>query len=103
MRAWLLGLALIAAPAASETVGQVAAHHRLAGEVLVAKGDRGLFDRGYGAIGEIQGVQARNSILPEDDLVVIVFTNRSADDFAPGEVWQRSGFAYDLLSAAACR
>lgn len=52
--------------------------------------------------GEIYGVQARNFILPDDDLVVIFFTNRSSDDFKIGEVWQQSGFAYDLLSAAAC-
>ena len=52
--------------------------------------------------GEIYGVQARNYILPDDDLVVIVFTNRSADDFAIGEVWEGKGFAYDLLSAVAC-
>jgi CubicO group peptidase (beta-lactamase class C family) len=52
--------------------------------------------------GEIYGVQVRNFILPDDDLVVIVFTNRSADDFAFGQVWQQSGFAFDLLSAAAC-
>ncbi len=52
--------------------------------------------------GEIYGVQARNFILPDDDLTVIVFTNRSADDFAIGEVWEGKGFAYDLLSAAAC-
>lgn len=52
--------------------------------------------------GEIGGVQTRNYILPDDDLVVVVFTNRSSDDFAIGEVWQGKGFAYDLLSAAAC-
>lgn len=52
--------------------------------------------------GEIGGVQTRNYILPDDDLVVIVFTNRSSDDFKIGEVWQGSGFAYDLLSTAAC-
>ena len=52
--------------------------------------------------GEIGGVQTRNYILPDDDLVVIVFTNRGSDDFAIGEVWQGKGFAYDLLSAAAC-
>ncbi len=52
--------------------------------------------------GEIAGVQARNFILPDDGLSVIVFTNRSSDDFSFGEVWQQSGFAYDLLSAAAC-
>ena len=50
--------------------------------------------------GEIYGVQARNFILPDDDLVVIVFTNRSSDDFTIGEVWEGKGFAYDLLSAA---
>lgn len=52
--------------------------------------------------GEIAGVQARNFMLPDDGLSVIVFTNRSSDDFSFGEVWQQSGFAYDLLSAAAC-
>ena len=51
--------------------------------------------------GEIYGVQARNFILPDDDLVVIVFTNRSSDDFKMGEVWESKGFVYDLLSAAA--
>ena len=52
--------------------------------------------------GEIGGVQARNYIFPDDDLIVIVFTNRSAEDFALGEVWEGKGFAYDLLSVAAC-
>ena len=52
--------------------------------------------------GEIYGVQARNFILPDDDLVVIVYTNRSADDLALGEVWEGKGFVYDLLSAVAC-
>ena len=50
--------------------------------------------------GEIGGVQTRNYILPDDDLIAIVFTNRSADDFAIGEVWEGKGFAHDLLSAA---
>jgi D-alanyl-D-alanine carboxypeptidase len=52
--------------------------------------------------GEIGGVQTRNYILPDDDLVVIVFTNRSSSDFDIGEIWQGKGFSYDLLSAAAC-
>lgn len=52
--------------------------------------------------GEIYGVQARNFIFPDDDLVVIVFTNRSSDDFKLGEVWEGKGFVYDLLSAAVC-
>ena len=52
--------------------------------------------------GEIGGVQTRNYILPEDDISIVVFTNRSSDDFAFGEIWQGTGFAYDLLSAVAC-
>ena len=52
--------------------------------------------------GEIQGVQTRNFILPDDELVVIVFTNRGSEDFQFGELWQGKGFAYDLLSAVAC-
>lgn len=52
--------------------------------------------------GEIYGVQARNFIFPDDDLVVIVFTNRSSDDFPLGEVWEGKGFVYDLLSTVAC-
>ena len=52
--------------------------------------------------GEIGGVQTRNYILPDDDLVVVVFTNRGSDDFPIGQIWQGKGFAYDLLSAAAC-
>ena len=51
--------------------------------------------------GEIMGTQARNYILPDTDAVVIVFTTAS-DDFVIGNVWQRSGFAFDLLSAVAC-
>jgi CubicO group peptidase (beta-lactamase class C family) len=52
--------------------------------------------------GEIGGVQTRNYILPDDDIVVIVFTDRSSDDFPIGEIWQGKGFAYDLLSSVAC-
>jgi D-alanyl-D-alanine carboxypeptidase len=50
--------------------------------------------------GAIGGVQVRNFILPDNDVVVIAFTNR--DDFEFGEIWQGKGFAHDLLSAAAC-
>lgn len=52
--------------------------------------------------GEIGGIQTRNFILPDDDLVVIVFTNRSSDDFRFGNIWEGKGFAYDLLSTVAC-
>ena len=50
--------------------------------------------------GAIGGVQVRNFILPDADVIVIAFTNR--DDFNFGEIWQGKGFAFDLLSAAAC-
>ena len=50
--------------------------------------------------GAIGGVQVRNFILPDADVVVVAFTNR--DDFEFGEIWQGKGFSYDLLSAAAC-
>ena len=50
--------------------------------------------------GEIGGIQARNILLPEVDLSVIVFTNSPGLDF--GEIWMGQGFAHDLLSAAAC-
>ena len=52
--------------------------------------------------GEIGGVQTRNYILPDDDLIVVLFTNRGSDDFSIGEIWQGKGFAYDLLSTVAC-
>lgn len=50
--------------------------------------------------GAIGGVQVRNFLLPDADVVVIAFTDH--DDFDFGEIWQGKGFAYDLLSAAAC-
>ncbi len=50
--------------------------------------------------GGIGGVEVRNFILPDNDTVVIAFTNRAEFDF--GEVWQGRGYSYDLLSAAAC-
>jgi D-alanyl-D-alanine carboxypeptidase len=50
--------------------------------------------------GAIGGVEVRNFILPERDVVAVVFTDRAGFDF--GEVWQGRGFAHDLLAAAAC-
>ena len=50
--------------------------------------------------GAIGGVEVRNFILPDNDVVVIAFTNTSPFDF--GEVWQGKGFSFDLLAAAAC-
>lgn len=50
--------------------------------------------------GAIGGVEVRNFILPDADVIAIVFVDRARFDF--GEVWQGKGFSYDLLSAAAC-
>jgi D-alanyl-D-alanine carboxypeptidase len=50
--------------------------------------------------GGIGGVQVRNFILPDSDVVVVAFTDRAEFEF--GEIWQGKGFSYDLLSAAAC-
>ena len=51
--------------------------------------------------GAIGGVQVRNFILPDADMVVIAFTNRAEFEF--GEIWQGSGFAHDLLDTAVCQ
>ncbi|QLC25251.1 beta-lactamase family protein [Parasphingopyxis algicola] len=53
----------------------------------------------HGAIG---GVQGRNFILPDRDIVVIAFTNRSEGEFDFGQIWRGEGFAYDLLMRAVC-
>ncbi|NNC71975.1 MAG: beta-lactamase family protein [Sphingomonadaceae bacterium] len=52
--------------------------------------------------GGIGGVQARNFILPESDMTVIAFINRSPAEFDFGQVWRGEGFAHDLLALAAC-
>jgi D-alanyl-D-alanine carboxypeptidase len=51
--------------------------------------------------GAIGGVQVRNYILPERNIVLIAMTNRSDTDF--GELWQGKGLGFELLSAAACK
>lgn len=50
--------------------------------------------------GAIGGVQVRNFILPEMEIAVALFTDQAEFDF--GEIWQSSGFSYDMLSLAAC-
>lgn len=52
--------------------------------------------------GGIGRFQARNFLLPDESMSIIVFTNRGEEAFDFGEVWQGKGFSYDLLSAAAC-
>lgn len=51
--------------------------------------------------GAIGGVQVRNYILPERNIVLIAMTNRDDTDF--GELWQGKGLGFELLSAAACK
>lgn len=48
------------------------------------------------------GTQTRNIILPDQDMVIIAFTNRSEEDFYFGEVWTGEGLTIELLQAAAC-
>lgn len=50
--------------------------------------------------GQIGGVETRNFILPDKDMVVIAFTNRDGFDF--GEIWQGKGFSHDLIAKVAC-
>jgi D-alanyl-D-alanine carboxypeptidase len=50
--------------------------------------------------GQIGGVQVRNIMIPEKDVVVIAFVDRAEFEF--GEIWQGKGFSFDMLSAAAC-
>jgi D-alanyl-D-alanine carboxypeptidase len=50
--------------------------------------------------GAIGGVQVRNFIVPEAKAAVAAFSDRDNFDF--GEIWQGSGFSYDMLSAAIC-
>lgn len=50
--------------------------------------------------GDVGAVQVRNFILPDRKIAVVAFSQAKPFDF--GEVWQGSGFAHDLLAAAAC-
>ncbi|WP_017666066.1 serine hydrolase domain-containing protein [Porphyrobacter sp. AAP82] len=50
--------------------------------------------------GDVGAVQVRNFILPDRKIAVVAFSQTKPFDF--GEVWQGSGFAHDLLAAAAC-
>jgi len=50
--------------------------------------------------GQIGGIEVRNLILPEWDVVVIAFSDHAGVDF--GEVWQGKGVSHDLLAATIC-
>jgi D-alanyl-D-alanine carboxypeptidase len=50
--------------------------------------------------GAIGGVQVRNLIVPDREIAVALFTDQAEFEF--GEIWQGSGFSYDMLSLATC-
>ncbi|MEM9839764.1 MAG: serine hydrolase domain-containing protein [Pseudomonadota bacterium] len=50
--------------------------------------------------GGLNGIQARNFIVPEKGKSLVVFTNRQNQEF--GEVWMGQGLSYDLLSEVMC-
>ncbi len=50
--------------------------------------------------GYVGGIQARNIIVPERGVSVVVFSNQADFDF--GEIWQGKGFSHELLAAALC-
>ncbi len=50
--------------------------------------------------GYVGGIQARNIIVPERGVSVVVFSNQADFDF--GEIWQGKGFSHDVLAAALC-
>ena len=53
--------------------------------------------------GAINGVQGRNYLLPELDMAIILFTNRSEGDSPLGHIAHEQAFGFDIVSAAVCR
>lgn len=52
--------------------------------------------------GFIGGVVLRNIILPDQDMVIIMTSNRAEAEAAFGEIWQQAGITHDVLRAALC-
>ena len=52
--------------------------------------------------GFIGGVVLRNIILPDQDMVIIMTSNRAEADAAYGEIWQQAGITHDVMRAALC-
>ena len=44
----------------------------------------------------------RNIILPDQDMVIIMTSNRAEAEAAFGEIWQQAGITHDVLRAALC-
>lgn len=53
--------------------------------------------------GFIGGVVLRNIILPDQDMVIIMTSNRAEADAAFGEIWQQAGITHDVMRAALCQ
>lgn len=53
--------------------------------------------------GFIGGVVLRNIILPEQDMVIIMTSNRASAEATFGEIWQQAGLTHDVLAAALCK
>lgn len=51
--------------------------------------------------GLVGGIEARNWLLPESGRVLILFSRKRPTEL--GDPWEGKGFAFDLLSAVACR
>ena len=51
--------------------------------------------------GLVGGIELRNYLLPETGRALILFSRKRPTDL--GDPWEGKGFAFDLLSAAACR
>lgn len=51
--------------------------------------------------GSIGGVQVRNILAPEQQRMLVIFTNDGAFDF--GEIWRGEGWSYEFASVAFCR
>jgi CubicO group peptidase (beta-lactamase class C family) len=51
--------------------------------------------------GLVGGIELRNYLLPETGQALILFSRHRPSDF--GDPWEGKGFAFDLLSAVACR
>lgn len=52
--------------------------------------------------GAIGGVVLRNIILPDQDMVIIMTSNRAEADAAYGEIWQQAGISHDVMRTALC-
>ena len=53
--------------------------------------------------GFIGGVVLRNIILPDQDMVIIMTSNRTEAEAAFGEIWQQAGISHDVMRAALCQ